>query len=146
MSTITRLFLLLSVSSIASASSLGALLTGDWESAGVKERRILSLDENGSGQFVSDHPSGICIAPLKVQIEGQFVRADGTAEDCQQKGNPVRFEFFCQQVGVAALRCKIKSLHVPSGNAKQGVETFTRKESFRLRNWSLEPIQGDLKD
>ena len=94
----------------------------------MKERRILTLDENGSGQFVSVHPAGICMAHLMVQTEDAFVRAYGTAENCQQKDNPVRFEFFCQQVGLAALRCKIKSVHEPSGNTKQGVETFTRKE------------------
>ena len=110
------------------AASTDTTLQGEWLSAGAKEQRTLTLKSDGSGLFVSDHPMGICIAPLKVESEGQFVRAFGLAEDCQRKTNPVDFEFFCQQIGVDALRCKIKSTHRPSGSTKQGVENFGRKK------------------
>lgn len=120
--------MMLTIPAMTIAATPDTAVLGDWESTGAKEHRTLTLKDDGTGLFVSDHPMGICIAPLKVESEGQFVRAFGLAEDCQRKANPVDFEFFCQQTGSDSLRCKIKSAHRPSGNTKQGVEDFVRKQ------------------
>ncbi len=101
-------------------------LYGNWVSHGQHETRSLSFNANGKGEFLSEHAQGRCLAPLDAVVDGQFVMAAGIANNCQQRDNPVAFEFYCQQTASNRLRCKIHSKHQKSGNSKQGVEDFER--------------------
>lgn len=103
-----------------------AAVFGDWISKGQQEKRELSLKQDNTGLFISTHSTGICQAPLKVSYDGQFVEANGLAENCQKRGNAVAFSFICQHAKAKLLHCKIRSMHVASGNSKEGVETFER--------------------
>ena len=102
-------------------------LIGTWVSKGKVETRTLTLRDSTSGQFLSEHPQGKCKTDLKIRVQGQFLQASGVAQDCQQKNNPVAFEFYCQLADINRLRCKIRSKHTRSGSTKEGVEDFERK-------------------
>lgn len=102
------------------------IILGDWISEGSQETRTLTLKADNGGEFVSAHSIGICRASLKVGYDGDFLQANGLAENCQKKGNAVTFEFVCQQMSPNIMHCNIQSTHVASGSAKQGVETFRR--------------------
>ena len=101
-------------------------LLGNWVSRGQQETRTLTLNDNGKGQFLSEHTLGQCLAPLDTVIDGGYVMAAGLAKNCQQKDNAVAFELYCQQTTVNQLRCKIHSKHQLSDNIIQGVEDFQR--------------------
>ena len=101
-------------------------LGGTWVSQGQQETRTLTLQNNGKGEFLSEHSQGRCLAQLDVVIDGQFIMAAGVANNCQKKNNAVGFEFYCQQSTKNELRCNIRSKHQKSGNTKQGVELFKR--------------------
>ncbi len=60
-------------------------LGGTWVSQGQQETRTLTLQNNGKGEFLSEHSQGRCLAQLDVVIDGQFIMAAGVANNCQKK-------------------------------------------------------------
>ena len=111
---------------LVQAENGSATLYGNWISQGQHETRSLTFNDNGKGEFLSEHAQGRCLAQLDAIVDGQFVMAAGIANNCQQRDNPVAFEFYCQQTASNRLRCRIHSTHQKSGNRKQGIEDFER--------------------
>ena len=121
------IFITLAINSLlVEAQNQAPSLYGNWVSQGQHETRSLTFNDNGKGEFLSEHAQGRCLAPLDAIVDGQFVMAAGVAKNCQQLDNAVTFEFYCQQTASNRLRCKIHSKHQKSGNSKQGVEDFER--------------------
>lgn len=127
------LWLMLCIFSIplhAESSNQG--LNGTWVSKGQQEVRTLSLNDNGKGRFVSDHPQGSCDANLNSVVESHFAMASGLVPNCQQ-------------TDINRIRCKIRSTHEKYGNIQEGASRIlnvsnitgaTDQHSFIMTNFT----------